>query len=125
MTSADSFVALACASNQSIFLAGTSGPVWRVVEGVVRLDRDCGPIRQPVQLALPGDLIGAEVLCGQPYQLSASAFTRCRVALLLLAGSSQLRRRALPVPPGSPLGLNPMVAICKCRPSSVDHRDKA
>lgn len=79
MTSADPFVALACASNQSIFLAGTSGPVWRVVQGVVRLDRDCGPIRQPVQLALPGDLVGIEALCGQPYQLSASAFTRCRL----------------------------------------------
>lgn len=79
MTSAVSTVVLACASNQSIFLAGTSGPVWRVVEGVVRLDRDSGPIRQPVQLALPGDLIGTEALCGQPYQLSASAFTPCRL----------------------------------------------
>jgi hypothetical protein len=79
MTSTVSDQALACASNQSIFLAGESGPVWRVVEGVVRLDRDSGPIRQPVQLALPGDLIGAETLCGQPYQLSASAFTCCRL----------------------------------------------
>lgn len=79
MTSAVFPVALACASNQTIFLAGESGPVWRVVEGVVRLDRGCGPIRQPVQLALPGDLIGTEALCGQPYQLSASAFTRCRL----------------------------------------------
>lgn len=72
--------ALACASNQPIFLAGESGPVWRVVEGVVRLDRESGPVRQPVQLALPGDLIGAETLCGQPYQFSASAFTACRLA---------------------------------------------
>lgn len=79
MTSTVSSVALACASNQSIFLAGESGPVWRVVEGVVHLDRDSGPIRQPVQLALPGDLIGTETLCGLPYQLSASAFTRCRL----------------------------------------------
>ena len=79
MTSSVSFVALACASNQSIYLAGESGPVWRVVEGVVRLDRDSGPIRQPVQVALPGDLIGTEALCGQPYRLSASAFTRCRL----------------------------------------------
>jgi len=77
MTSVVSSVALACASNQSIFLAGETGSVWRVVEGVVRLDRDSGAIRQPVQLALPGDLIGTEALCGQPYQFSASAFTRC------------------------------------------------
>ena len=56
MTSAVLSRAQACASNQSIFLAGESGPVWRVVAGVVRLDRDHGPIRQPVQLALPGFL---------------------------------------------------------------------
>lgn len=79
MSSTGSSVALACASNQSIFLSGESGPVWRVVEGVVRLDRGTGPLRQPVQLALPGDLIGIESLCGKPYQLSASAFTRCRL----------------------------------------------
>lgn len=79
MTSAVLSRAQACASNQSIFLAGESGPVWRVVAGVVRLDHDHGPVRQPVQLALPGDLIGTEALCGQPYQLSASAFTDCRL----------------------------------------------
>lgn len=79
MTSAVLSLAQACASNQSIFLAGESGPVWRVVAGVVRLDHDHGPVRQPVQLALPGDLIGTEALCGQPYQLSASAFTDCRL----------------------------------------------
>ncbi len=98
MTSAVSSVTLACASNQSIFLAGESGPVWRVVEGVVRLDRDIGPIRQPVQLALPGDLIGAETLCGQVYQLSASAFTRCRLERVrpdLDAASEPLLQQAL------------------------------
>lgn len=79
MTSSTSCVALACASNQPIFLAGTSGSVWRVIEGVVRLDRGLGADRQPVQLALPGDLFGTEALCGQRYQLSASAFTPCRL----------------------------------------------
>ena len=70
---------LAFAGNQTIFLSGDAGTLWRVVEGAVRLDRDSGSIRQPVQLALPGDLIGTEILCGQPYQFSASAFTRCRL----------------------------------------------
>lgn len=79
MASSVSAVVLACASDQSIFLSGELGPVWRVTEGVVRLDRGNGPDRQPVHLALPGDLIGAEALCGQPYQLSASAFTSCRL----------------------------------------------
>jgi hypothetical protein len=79
MTSAFSSVELVCASQQPIFLAGESGSVWRVVQGIVRLDRHSGPVCQPVQLALPGDLIGMEALCGQPYQLSASAFTPCRL----------------------------------------------
>lgn len=75
----DSSVALACASEVPVFLAGESGPVWRVLNGIVRLDRDSGPSRQPVQLALPGDLIGIESLCERRYQLSATAFTTCRL----------------------------------------------
>ncbi len=72
-------VGLRCASQQSVFLAGESGPVWRVVEGIVRIDRQSGTLRQPVQLALPGDLIGTEALCGRSYQFSAVAFTPCRL----------------------------------------------
>ena len=58
MSVSSSRVELVCASQQSVFLAGESGPVWRVVEGIVRIDRQNGTLRQPVQLALPGDLIG-------------------------------------------------------------------
>jgi CRP-like cAMP-binding protein len=72
-------VALVCASQQSVFLAGESGPVWRVVEGLVRIDRVSGQSHQPVQLALPGDLIGTEALCGQAYRFSAVAFTPCKL----------------------------------------------
>jgi hypothetical protein len=72
-------VELVCASQQSVFLAGESGPVWRVVEGIVRIDRVSGQSHQPVQLALPGDLIGTEALCGQAYQFSAVAFTPCKL----------------------------------------------
>jgi len=78
-------VALACASEEAVFLAGEAGPVWRVVEGLVRLDRDNGPIRQPVQLAVPGDLVGVESLCGRRYQFSATAFTACRLEPVRLA----------------------------------------
>ena len=79
MTSTDSSAERVCTSQQSVFLAGESGPVWRVVQGIVRLDRQSGPVSQPVQLALPGDLIGTEALCGQPYQLGATAFTPCHL----------------------------------------------
>ncbi len=79
MSVSSSRVELLCAGQQSVFLAGKSGPVWRVVEGIVRIDRQNGPLRQPVQLALPGDLIGTESLCGQVYQFSAVAFTPCKL----------------------------------------------
>ena len=60
----DSVAPLRLAAGQSpIFQAGQTGPVWRVIQGVVRLDRQGGPVRLPVQLALPGDLIGVEALC--------------------------------------------------------------
>jgi hypothetical protein len=74
-----SSAALVRAKAESVFLAGESGPVWRVVEGIVRLDCGANSLHQPVQLALPGDLIGIESLCGRDYQLSASAFTDCRL----------------------------------------------
>lgn len=80
---------LACAAAQSVFVAGERGPVWRVVQGMVRLDRECGPLRQPVQLALPGDLIGVEALCGQAYQFSASALTRVRLEPLRSADGAE------------------------------------
>ena len=67
------------AGNQTVFQAGEAGPVWRVIEGVVRLDRDHGPEALPVQLALPGDLIGIERLFDQRYQFTAIAFTGCRL----------------------------------------------
>lgn len=73
---------------ESVFFAGEAGPVWRVLEGIVRLDRDSGPTRQPVQLALPGDLIGVEALCERRYQFSATAFTACRLERMALDADS-------------------------------------
>jgi CRP-like cAMP-binding protein len=71
--------ALARASSESVFVAGEAGPLWRVVQGLVRLDRDSGAEQRSVQLALPGDLIGVEALCDSPYRLSATAFTACEL----------------------------------------------
>lgn len=81
-------VALACASEVPVFLAGEVGPVWRVIEGIVRLDRGSGPTRQPVQLALPGDLIGIESLCERRYQFSATTFTACRLEPVRLSADA-------------------------------------
>lgn len=69
---------------QSLFHAGDTGTVWRVVRGVVRLDRQGGEHPLPVWLALPGDLIGIEALCELPYQFAATALTSCEVAAMPL-----------------------------------------
>lgn len=81
-------VALACASEVPVFLAGEVGPVWRVIDGIIRLDRSSGPTRQPVQLALPGDLIGIESLCERRYQFSATTFTACRLEPVRLSADA-------------------------------------
>lgn len=84
------------AGHDPIFRAGQTGPVWRVLDGVVRLDRTSGPSSLPVQLALPGDLIGIEALCDLPYQFTAEAFTACElepVALSALSGAEAAAAR--------------------------------
>ena len=81
------------AGQDGFFKAGDVGPLWRVVEGTARLDRETGSSRLPVQLALPGDLIGIEALCDQPYQFTASAFTDCRLEPVVVSG--ELERQAL------------------------------
>lgn len=83
------------AGHAPIFQAGQTGAVWRVVHGVVRLDRRCGPTSLPVQLALPGDLIGIEALCDQPYHYSAEAFTDCELQPVDLGARDALLREVL------------------------------
>jgi CRP-like cAMP-binding protein len=73
-----------CDSAQTVFRAGESGQVWRVVEGLVRLDHQGGTYRQPVQIAVAGDLIGTEALCNQPFRFSATALTACRLEVVTI-----------------------------------------
>lgn len=82
-----------CTGQSRIFKSGDFGPLWRVVEGVVRLDRESGPQRLPVQLALPGDLVGIESLCDQPYQFTATAFKDCQLEQVPVA--DEAHRQAL------------------------------
>lgn len=83
---------LDCACAEPVFLAGDVGPIWRITEGMVRLDRDRGPQRQPVQIAMPGDLIGAEALCDQHYRFNATALTACRLESVDAADASARER---------------------------------
>ena len=85
MHSIASLATLTCVSAQAVFQAGETGTVWRVVQGLVRLDRNDGPERQPVQIAVPGDLIGTETLCNQPFRFSATALTPCRLEAVNVA----------------------------------------
>ena len=49
------------------------GPVWCVTKGMFRLDRWTRQGLSLVQLALPGDLLGVETLCAEPYSYSITA----------------------------------------------------
>jgi hypothetical protein len=87
-----------CAGQDPLFKAGATGPLWRVLEGTVRLDRESGPSRLPVLIALPGDLVGIESLCEQPYAFTGSAFTDCRLVPVPVSSESEretLLREAL------------------------------
>lgn len=70
--------------------AGGTGPVWRVTQGVFRLERpgQDGPLL--VQLARAGDLIGVEALCAEPYAFSAVALTTAK-ALPIATAQGQER----------------------------------
>lgn len=99
------------ASADTAWLPGDCGPLWRVVYGVVCLDRPQGvdpDASNLVQLALPGDLVGLEALCDQPYRLGASALTPAQLDPVVLDSMAtrerllqqavmQLQRRSLDI----------------------------
>lgn len=62
---------------QTLFRQGDTGSVWRLVQGWVRIDRQLGSRHLLVQLAQPGDLLGAEVFGGLTYACTATAFSAC------------------------------------------------
>jgi len=61
-----------------IYGAGNPGQAWRVLSGAVRLDRS-GPGVEPMfaNLAVEGDVIGAETLLFQHYTFEATALADC------------------------------------------------
>jgi CRP-like cAMP-binding protein len=58
---------------QTLLRGGEFGPVWRVTQGVYRLERLGMNGLSLVQLALPGDILGAESLCAEPYAYTVTA----------------------------------------------------
>jgi CRP-like cAMP-binding protein len=57
----------------TLLTAGAVGHVWRVTQGVFKLERAGLEGQTLVQLAMPGDLIGVEALCAEPYAFSVVA----------------------------------------------------
>lgn len=62
-----------------IVAANSTGPVWRVLSGAFRLDGPTGAGASLVNLALPGDWIGVEALCGAPYAFTVTALVDSEV----------------------------------------------
>lgn len=67
--------AITLAPQQRLFDAGGGGGPWRLLRGLMRLDRigRDGPLL--VTLAEPGDWVGIDALAGQPHGWRASAIT--------------------------------------------------
>lgn len=82
---------------KALMQAGEYGGVWRVTRGVFRLDALTQEGLQFVQLALPGDVLGAETLCGLPYTHTVTALSLATVEEVTVNGQdtrSQLMGQA-------------------------------
>ena len=86
------------ARGSRVFAADSSGPLWRVNQGLVALQTPMDAGGRLVQLAVAGDLIGIESLCERPYALEACALTACRLEPVEADGEAdrwRLMREAL------------------------------
>jgi len=71
---------------QVLVNAGEFGPVMRITEGVFRLERLGMDGLSLVQLGLPGDLLGVESLCAEPYAYTVTAITGGQAKLQTVNG---------------------------------------
>ena len=67
---------------QTLAIAGECGSVWRITEGLFRLERVGMDGLSLVQLGLPGDLLGVESLCAEPYAYTITAITTGQAELV-------------------------------------------
>jgi CRP-like cAMP-binding protein len=67
---------------QVLVSAGEFGPVWRITEGIFRLERVGMDGLSLVQLGLAGDLLGVEALCAEPYACTITAITTGQAELV-------------------------------------------
>ncbi len=67
---------------QVLVNAGEYGPVWRITGGLFRIEREGMDGLSLVQLGLPGDLLGVEALCAEPYAYTITAITTGQAELV-------------------------------------------
>jgi CRP-like cAMP-binding protein len=79
------------AAGDLLFEAGAVGVVWRLQSGALRLDNADG---QFMQLVLPGDMMGVELLAASAYAYTARAIVPSTVAYSPLGNDAE-RRMAL------------------------------
>lgn len=82
------------ASGEALFDAGAAGTVWQLASGALRLDRVSREGERFAQIALPGDLLGLEVLAAYPHAFTARAIVPSTVVRRSLLGDAE-RRSAL------------------------------
>ncbi len=71
---------------QALVSAGEFGPIWHVTKGVFRLERLSMDGLSLVQLGLPGDLLGVESLCAEPYAYTVTAIATGEAKLQAVNG---------------------------------------
>ncbi|MEK8045622.1 Crp/Fnr family transcriptional regulator [Ideonella margarita] len=81
-------------SGEWLFEAGGMGSVWQLDKGALRLDRNDREGQRFMQIVLPGDLMGLELLAAYPYAYSARAIVPCEARRRPLSGEAE-RRLAL------------------------------
>ncbi len=65
-----------------IYKSGQTGPAYKVITGTVRLDHAQASHKSVfANLAIAGDLVGAEVLLRKPYAFEAHALTDCEITV--------------------------------------------
>jgi CRP-like cAMP-binding protein len=79
------------ASGEVLFEAGSTGQPWQLESGALRLDRIEREGPRFLQIVLPGDIIGLELLAALPHAFSARAIVPSRVRRKPLVGEAERR----------------------------------
>lgn len=79
------------AAGQTLYEAGEVGSVWQLETGALRLDRMDAAGGRFVQIVLPGDLLGLELLVAYPYAHNARAIVPSQVRRRTLSGEAERR----------------------------------